>query len=268
MNLNAYMPVAGERPLDMILQDSGFCSIFRTIGCIGDSLSSGEFDSIQPDGTILGHDLYEHSWGQYLARMCGSQVYNFSRGNMTAMEYCRTFAEEQGYWDPALACEAYILALGVNDLVNYHHQPGTPADICLTDWRKNVQTFTGYYAQIIQRLKEISPRAKFFLMTIPRDAKMDQDAVLLQGSVIRQLGAFFDNTYVLDFYRYAPPYDAAFRDRFFLGGHMSPCGYLLTAKMVASYIDFIIRNDMDAFKESAYCCTPYAYRQDGSAQQP
>lgn len=41
---------------------------------------------------------------------------------------------------------------------------------------------------------------------------------------------------------------------------MSPCGYLLTAKMVASYIDFIIRNDMDAFKESAYCCTPYAYR--------
>lgn len=63
MNLNAYMPVAGERPLDRILQDGGFCSIFRTIGCIGDSLSSGEFDSIQPDGTILGHDLYEHSWG-------------------------------------------------------------------------------------------------------------------------------------------------------------------------------------------------------------
>lgn len=230
MNLNAYMPVAGERPLDSILQDGGFCSIFRTIGCIGDSLSSGEFDSIQPDGTILGHDLYEHSWGQYLARMCGSRVYNFSRGNMTAMEYCRTFAEEKGYWDPALACEAYILALGVNDLVNYHHQPGTLADICLTDWRKNAQTFTGYYAQIIQRLKEISPRAKFFLMTIPRDANMDQEAVLLQGSVIRQLGAFFDNTYVLDFYRYAPPYDAAFRDRFFLGGHMSPCGYLLTAK--------------------------------------
>ena len=79
MNLNAYMPVAGERPLDSILQDGGFCSIFRTIGCIGDSLSSGEFDSIQPDGTILGHDLYEHSWGQYLARMCGSRVYNFSR---------------------------------------------------------------------------------------------------------------------------------------------------------------------------------------------
>ena len=91
MNLNAYMPVAGERPLDSILQDGGFCSIFRTIGCIGDSLSSGEFDSIQPDGTILGHDLYEHSWGQYLARMSGSIPWPSCCPGKNYRPGCRTF---------------------------------------------------------------------------------------------------------------------------------------------------------------------------------
>ena len=32
-----------EKPLDRLIDDGGFASIFRTIACIGDSLSSGEF---------------------------------------------------------------------------------------------------------------------------------------------------------------------------------------------------------------------------------
>ena len=35
-----------EQPLDHLLPDGGFCGIFRKIGCIGDSLSSGEFEGI------------------------------------------------------------------------------------------------------------------------------------------------------------------------------------------------------------------------------
>lgn len=77
MNLNAFYPDLNEKPLDRLPEDGGFCGIFRTIGCIGDSLSSGEFESMDGNGLKGYHDMYEYSWGQYLARMVGAKAYNF-----------------------------------------------------------------------------------------------------------------------------------------------------------------------------------------------
>ena len=52
MNIREFMSVGpDEKPLDRIVTDGGFCSIFRTIACIGDSLSSGEMESTREDGT-------------------------------------------------------------------------------------------------------------------------------------------------------------------------------------------------------------------------
>ena len=73
-----------EKPLDNLVTDGGFTGIFRTIACVGDSLSSGEFESIDDDGKKHYHDYYDYSWGQYMARMAGCTVYNFSKGGMTA----------------------------------------------------------------------------------------------------------------------------------------------------------------------------------------
>lgn len=40
----------GEKPLDNISVSGGYTSIFRTVCCIGDSLSSGEFESRSENG--------------------------------------------------------------------------------------------------------------------------------------------------------------------------------------------------------------------------
>ena len=78
-------PEKNEKPLDKLDPTGGFTAIFRTIGCIGDSLSSGEFEGTDPEtGGKTYHDTFEYSWGQFLARMTGSRVWNFSRGGMTA----------------------------------------------------------------------------------------------------------------------------------------------------------------------------------------
>ena len=64
--MNIYEYINGtkdEKPLDRIVTDGGFCGIFRTIGCIGDSLSSGEFESKNADGSTGYHDFYDYSWG-------------------------------------------------------------------------------------------------------------------------------------------------------------------------------------------------------------
>ena len=84
MDITKYYASPDEQPLDVLKPDGGFTGIFRTIACVGDSLASGEFESTQPDGSKGYHDLYEYSWGQYMARAAGCTAYNFSRGGMTA----------------------------------------------------------------------------------------------------------------------------------------------------------------------------------------
>ena len=65
----------------------------------------------------------------------------------------------------------------------------------------------------------------------------------------------FDNTYIIDLLKYAPTYDEKFKENFYLLGHMNPMGYILTAKMVASYIDYIIRHNPNDFKEVGFIGT-------------
>ena len=50
-----------ELPLDNIIEGGGFCGIFRSIACIGDSLSSGEFESHNSDGSLNWNDIYDYS---------------------------------------------------------------------------------------------------------------------------------------------------------------------------------------------------------------
>ena len=246
-----------EKPLDNLPADGGYTGIFRKIVCVGDSLSSGEFEACDEQGNKTYHDMFEFSWGQYIARMCGSEVYNFSRGGMTAKEYCESFAEQKGFWDSQYAAQAYIIALGINDLLGQKQEVGSVADVDWSNWRNNKPTFAGYYAQIVQRLKEIQPRAKFFLMTFTRTQdSLPEDHIDMQHRrFLYELAGATDNTYVLDFLQYSPKYDDEFRRRYYLNGHLNPMGYMLTAKMAAAYIDYIIRHNMEDFREVGFIGT-------------
>ena len=258
MNLSQYLGDPGERPLERLVDDGGFTSIFRTIGCIGDSLSSGEFEATDEEGqNKTYHDDYEYSWGQYMARAAGNKVYNFSRGGMTAKEFWESFADEIDCWHPDKLCQAYILALGVNDLygigMEWGLELGSLDDVDLENYENNKDTFCGYLARIIQKLKQLQPEARIFLMTMPRGQLSDQDAKVHQhADLMHELAACFTCTYVLDLRRYAPVYDEAFKRSFYLGGHMNPMGYVLTAKMVMSYIDYIVRHNMEDFAQVGF----------------
>ena len=256
MDISNYMKRPGEQPLDSILPDGGLAAIFRTIACVGDSLSSGEMEVLTENAGRGYYDMFEYSWGQFMARMLGCKAYNFSRGGMTAEEYMTSWAENNCCWDRSKAAQAYIVAMGVNDITRTIAGTSVWGDIddVKPDWRDNGKSVTGYYAAMLQRYKEIQPDAKFFLMTIPRgEGKPDARTELeeKQRDMLYALADKFTNTYVLDFHKYAPVYGAEFYRNFMLNGHMNPAGYLLTAKMTASYIDYIIRNNPADFSEIA-----------------
>lgn len=86
-----------EKPLDKLVDGISNTAIFRSIAFIGDSLSSGEFETVDSDGNTHYHDMYEYSWGQYIARKNGLKAYNFSRGGMTAKEYLEDLQKEKGF---------------------------------------------------------------------------------------------------------------------------------------------------------------------------
>ena len=261
MDIYEYMSVGeNEKPLDRIVTDGGFCAIFRSIACIGDSLSSGEFESLRPDGTKHYHDFYEYSWGQFIGRSCGSTVYNFSQGGMRAKTYINEFADKKALWGRDKLCQAYIIALGVNDLFGKEPQElGSVDDICFDDYTKNAETFAGYYAQIVQRIKELQPRAKIFFVSIPREGNEKDEKRKQCRDLLEQFTKVFNRTYLIDLFTYAPVYDEEFRKKFFLG-HMTATGYVLTARMIESYIDYIIRKNPQDFNQVGLIGTDLYYQ--------
>ncbi len=275
MSYMDFFAPAEELPLDRpVPGDGGMCSIFRKIACVGDSLASGEFEVKLPeeptekDPTVLAVngqtvylDCFAHSWGQHLARMAGTTVLNFSRGGMTASEYCKSFAAEKGYWDPALACEAYIVGLGVNDVVNARQAVGSIADLSDADPFQNADTFAGWFGQLLARLRAIAPTAPLFLITMPRAAwQVGEVAEIAQAhaALMYDMAAHFGNAYVIDLYRYGPVHDRAYEEMFYLGGHLTAVGYRIAAEQIVGYIDYIIRHNPKAFRSAGLIGTPYA----------
>lgn len=249
-----------ERPLDRLVTDGGFCGIFRTLGCIGDSLSSGEFQSRDADGKPGYHDLYDYSWGQYIAREAGLKVYNFSRGGMTSAEFIDSFAKTKGFYDWDKKCQAYIIAMGVNDItrqINNVTPFGKVSDFNKEEPEKSEKTSLGYYGRMISEIKKIQPKARIFLMTPPNDFPDEARRPYLKelSDAIYKFAEMFEFTYVIDLEKYAPPYDENFKKHFFMDGHMNAAGYMFTAKMVMSYIDYIIRHNMDDFTQIGFVGT-------------
>ncbi len=175
---------------------------------------------------------------------------------MTAKEYIETFAENNGFWDKDKACHAYVIALGVNDIYNCNMEIGTISDIDKDDYRNNKPTFLGYYGAIISRYKEISPDAKFFFVTFPNTATPERDEKTLgMIKALYSLADYFDNSYVIDLYKYGPVHDREFKERFYHYYHLNPSGYILTAQLIDSYIDYIVRHNYNDFKRVGFINT-------------
>lgn len=262
MDINQYYVQKEEKPLDQIVDDGGFCSIFRTISCIGDSLSSGEFETRDEEGQTHYYDFFEYSWGQYLARMTGSQVFNCSRGGMTAKEYYESFADANRYWSLSRTSQAYIIALGVNDLFGLQMEVGNIEEI-LDEPKEAAQTFAYWYGKILRKLRERNPEGKLFLMTMPRDESDSEEADFKKrkhAELLHEISKQLKHTWVIDLYQYAPVYDKKFKEHFYLYGHMNAKGYVLTAKMIASYIDYIVRSETEAFLDVPFIGTDICHK--------
>lgn len=260
MDMTRYFIQDGEKPLDTLKPDGGLTKSLRSIACVGDSLSSGELESTNESGQSGYHDFFEYSWGQFIARACGSKVYNFSRGGMTAKEMLEGWGDANDIWNREKACQAYIFALGVNDLLNFHQPLGTVDDIDFAHPEKSAETFAGYYGRVLLKFRDIQPKGRFFLMTMPKDSCWDteQGLEIKKGmrDLLNDIAKKMEFTYVIDLFEYGSVYDRKFHDSFYMSGHLNVMGYQFTSEMVMSYIDWIMRKYPEDFLQTGFIGFP------------
>lgn len=200
-------------------------------------------------------DNYAISWGQYMARLCGSSGVNYSIGGGTA----KKFVLDQSPFSSANSLakllsddqkQGYIIGFGVNDQGNGMYDANVTdieniaADVDYNDYTQNANTFAGYYARIIQQIKESFPDSYIFLVTIP-DTGYD-----VANTIIRAMPTVFEgrlgSIYVLDLDAYMPK---SVLNLFHMNGvHFNAQGYVYFAYVFSTYIDWLMRKYPSQFK--------------------
>lgn len=223
------------------------------------------------------NDMYEYSWGQQMARLLGASGYNFSVGGEYCKRWC-TGANNNRRWGKAQTDlkDVYTLALGVNDrgywlknrtdVVDYPCVTAYPnqsqygsltitkaqvlADIDLDDYNNNANSYAGWYAGIIQRIQSVRKHAHIFCITNPGEGggKEWNQVIRLVVEIMREkYGTYI---WLVDLATYNP-ITPEMSQNCSLNGHLSAFGYLYSAYQISTYIDWLIRNNIDAFRGSS-----------------
>lgn len=136
-------------------------ALFEKFGVIGDSYASGE---LWYGGD--GHDKYDISWGQILARKLGTTCTNYSRGGLTTRSWL-TAAKGLPLVLNSPAEDIYYSALGINDVYSLGPEYlGSIEDITgHSSYADYPDTFYGNYGKIIEQVLAYATHAKMVLFT-------------------------------------------------------------------------------------------------------
>lgn len=256
---------AGVMPDDNPLADrkesGGFANIFGSFTCIGDSLTygtleQGSVEEYRSTG-VRGYD-----YPAYMSRALGVPVNNLGIAGATAMSWLK-YALSHDYFAKYPA-DAYIIALGTNDIdSDVGGITGELTDINADDMSlTNTETDLGAYAAIIQNIKVVNPKAKIFIVTVPYTrnyAPWNDRANEKYRAVADMFGA-----YVIDLAKYGvqPEDRDAWREIYYVGGHLNALGYYDLAVRYMTYIDWIVRHNTADFKQAAFIQTEFSYTEN------
>ena len=240
-----------ENPIQNICENVGLISVFTEVGVIGDSMSSGACYYANGNSS-RGAMLYEYSWGQFLARATGNTYHNFSSGGLTTKTWLESEYATQCF-DGNHLCKAYFVALGVNDK-NQSATIGTSADIDMNNYNNNVDSFYGNYGKIIQKIKEVQPKAKIFILTAPSNSVENNG----YNNAIREIATLFTNVYLVDLYTYGHKYFySEYVQNYERYGHYNAIVYRLFAYIIANYVDWIMKKYQTEFAKVEFIGTDW-----------
>lgn len=236
-------------PLAIVKETPGYARIFNSIGCIGDSVTKGYVTT-----SVGGVDLVDYSFPSYLEKICGNKVYNWGVSGATSKSWLEGYKGSTAHiecFDGNHKCDAYIIGLGGNDGKNNDVPVGSLDDI-KENYNDNPNTFYGNMDKIIRKIKEIQPKAKIFLTTY---LIYKLSRIPPYEEATRILATKYENCYLLDLHLYGEKHcdDFDYSDTH----HKNALGYLKKAHMIATYIDWVIKNNKSDFMNVQFTGTDY-----------
>ena len=226
--------------------------IFKRVGVIGDSLSVGWTWNDDDNEGVRRNPLY--CWPWYMANdanaeyiLLGQSGYDVHYFMESSEGYGLTLAQAAG------KCQAYILALGYNDSINHNGEMrlGSPEDILDPVMSSDSTSFYAGYAMIIYSLKQISPGAKIFCMTMPTLTNNFNTAIrwFVEESDFRQ------DLYLLDLrddlYKFYFDSETLIdNDKYH--GHYTSVGYSSIAKVIENCMNTVIAENQDEFQQVTF----------------
>ena len=252
-----------ENPLEIIKQDGGMLSIFDSITCIGDSLTAGCFEHTETGSTVWT-TIEKYSYPANLAKMTGCKVQNYGRSGRTALDGDNSWlawADSQSWLTSEDKTDAYIIALGTNDIGVEGGFSGDVSTDIAESYTDNAKTSVGGYDKIIRRILENQPRAKIFCVCLPH-TRNTEATIAIANTAIKAIAELYpDNCYVLDLETYYVQRTevGAYKAKYYNGGHRNAMGYKELANVYATYIDWIIRNNIADFANVQFVETDYSW---------
>ena len=255
-----------SNPLDNKIENGGLAAIFPRIACIGDSLTIGgmEWDT-QGTGII---DYSNFSYPTQIKRALGVEVYNMGSSGACSLEDDTAIngsynnwnkrAEAMGWLTNKYKADCYIISLGTNDIGYTGEFSGNvDTDINDNDYTNNAVTSVGGYAKIIQKIKELQPRAKIFCVTIPNTRNSLAQRTSANEKIKAIATKFECNIRDLQQYGIQPDDVANWKSIYYNKGHLNCLGYKEYSTMILKYIDFIIKNNPNKFYDVPAIETDY-----------
>lgn len=232
---------------------------FIKFGVIGDSLASGECVSNE-NGILHYNDLYEYSWGQFMARNHGMECINFSKGGLTTRSWLTESVGLTKLLNPDNKCNSYIIGLGTNDVttlgVNYL---GTIADVHVDDFTLNADTYYGNYARIIGYIKQVQPKAKIFVLTNPKPLTAS-DLYIQYNNAIKDIATLYNDVYVIDLQGdYLNNYTSGFINDNVREGHYNATSYNYMSELLFDILNDYMYNNYTEFEQIEFIGTNHIY---------
>lgn len=163
-------------------------SLFENFGVIGDSYASGEI-YIADESSQSGYraaDYYNLSWGQIIARKCGSTCTNFSKGGLTT-ETWLTDARGLALLQSETAKNIIVCCLGLNDA----SRGGSEYIGNVSDIGTDNNTFYANYGKIISAIATKSAATRIIMSTLPHVSWISNSLIDMYNVAIKAIALHF-----------------------------------------------------------------------------
>lgn len=283
-------PIPTPTPYVFEYFNSRTCSIFHRVCCIGDSATSGHIDyGYATDGTLQEgvrmRRNEEYAWPAYMEKITGNEYINLGISGATALYWLESAefdAEDKTIkiktsWsdkDPISGeivhdsfekkvedtdkISAYLIGLGMNDTAyektDADGNPTVKLELGTSnDIGTDAKNFCGSYSRLIEKIHEVSPRAKIFVQTMHENMS---DARYEYNEAVKYIANYYSTreedpipVHVLDLYQYKELYDADSIDDDKLGGHWTAISYQQFAEILCRIWSEYINTHLYDFKD-------------------